>query len=139
MNSYEIALDYTEITDAEDEILGGHRAFAQFAAEFALAAREVPHLVGYRFARVFVEDQRTNVTLTIDGPALDTTALVDLLQRHLYDEGDLSGSFVVGAYRTFKVVYSTPGTVLALDASEAIRTAEKTAPVGATLTRIDPV
>lgn len=144
MNSYQIAFDYTEITDAEGEIMpADHNAFAQFTADFACAAREVPHLLGYRFSNIFVDEQRANITVIIDGPALDTEALVDLLQVGLYDRGGLPGSFVIGAYRTFSVTYGIKETVVALDADKALRRAAEIAPQvngkTAKIVNIDPV
>lgn len=102
MKEHIITFDYTGIGHPETcEELEDYDARIQFEREFACCT--LPESVrGYRAVGGNYKHFLAYYRL-ITPDEVDSAALSDLLQTHLYDEGGLTGDFYMGEYRRYEV------------------------------------
>jgi len=102
MREHIVTFEYTGISHPEtSEELEGVEASMQFEREFAYCC--LPgNVLGYRCTSANIK-QFLAYYRFITTDEVDSMALSDLLQTHLYDEGGLTGDFYMGEYRRYEV------------------------------------
>ncbi len=102
MKEHIVTFEYTGISHPETcEELEGEEASMQFVREFGCCVLP-ENVLGYRCTSANIK-QFLAYYRFITTDEVDSAALCDLLQTHLYDEGGLSGEFYMGEHRRYEV------------------------------------
>jgi hypothetical protein len=103
MREHIVTFDYEGITHPETgEELKGVEASMQFVREFEGDCTLPGSILAYRGFLLNIKQSITYYRF-ITTDEVDSMALSDLLQTHLYDEGGLHGDFYMGEYRRYEV------------------------------------
>lgn len=121
MFEFYATFDYVGITDPVncDEYDNERDAYYQWEREFHCAVVEWgSDLLAYRVLSRNIGDRRVSVRFVVARP-LPVVEQVEAIQTLLFDEGGLSGSFVIGRERPFFVTYEVTREIWALDEAQA--------------------
>jgi hypothetical protein len=100
-----VTFDYSGISDPDDaEPLTGNAAFWQFRRELDASTDTLPSSVmGWRVDETTLSGMRAYAQFVTDD-TVSESALRDLIQTHIYDEGGLTGDFAMGRAVPYEVV-----------------------------------
>jgi len=121
MFEFYATFDYVGITDPVncDEYDNERDAYYQWERELHCAAVQWgDDLLAYRALSRNITNRRVSVRFVVASP-LPVVEQVEAIQTLLFDEGGLSGSFVIGRERPFYVTYEVTREVWAIDAAAA--------------------
>ena len=100
-----VTFDYNGISDPDDaEPLTGSAALWQFRRELDAGTDGLPDsVIGWRVDETALVGGRAYVQFVTDD-TMSESALRDLIQTHIYDEGGLTGDFAMGRAVPYEVV-----------------------------------